>query len=184
MQDFIIDLNIDSSKFKDIGRSWKKVEKAIERGIADGEAEFIVRLKQKIIENLGHYGLDTGNLVNSIVLEQVSGGVAIKCNSEYAAFVEYGTGIIGQQNPHPNPKITWIYRSGKNSAEHEGWYYPTTPDDPNPYKHTFNGQLYAYTKGQVSRPFMYTSWLWGTRAAKNIINKHIRRQIKNAIGGM
>lgn len=180
--EFLIDLDIDTTKFLDIGKDWKKMEVAILKGIEMGEAEFIVRLRDKILQNLTKYGLGNSELARNITLEQRNDGVAITMGSaDYAVFIEYGTGIVGAENPHPHPKMTWIYSSGANSNGHEGWFYPTIPSDPNPYKHEFNGQLYGFTKGQRSRPFMYESWLWGARSAKNIINKNIRRELKKVI---
>lgn len=180
--DFLIDLDVDTTKFFEISDEWEKIEKAIIKGIELGEAEFIIRLRDKVLQNLTKYGLGSSELAHNITLEKRNDGIAITMgDADYAIFVEYGTGIIGAENPHPNPKITWIYSSGENSNGHEGWFYPTIPTDPNPYKHEFNGQLYAFTKGQKSRPFMYESWLWGTRSAKNIINKNIRREVKKVI---
>lgn len=180
--DFNINLDIDTTKFFTVGEQWKKIEGAIEKGIELGKQEFIVRLNDKILQNLTKYGLGNSELARSITLVKTTDGVAITMGSaHYAIFIEYGTGIVGSQNPHPHPKMSWIYSSGNNSSGHEGWFYPTVPSDPNPYKHTYNGQLYGFTKGQASRPFMYESWLWGTRSAKNIINKNIRRELKKVI---
>ena len=156
--DFLIDLDVDTTKFFEISDAWEKIEKAIIKGIELGEAEFIIRLRDKVLQNLTKYGLGSSELAHNITLEKKSDGIAITMgDADYAIFVEYGTGIIGAENPHPNPKITWIYSSGENSNGH------------------------AFTKGQKSRPFMYESWLWGTRSAKNIINKNIRREVKKVI---
>lgn len=179
---FEINLDIDNTKFFDVGKDWDKIQSAILKGIELGEQEFIIRLKDKVLQNLIKYGLGSSELARNITLVKTDSGVAITMGSaSYAMFVEYGTGVVGAANPHPHPKVSWIYSSGQNSNGHEGWFYPTVPSDPNPYKHTYNGQLYGFTKGQASRPFMYESWLWGTRSAKNIINKHIRRELKKVI---
>lgn len=183
--DFYIDLDIDTEKFFSVGNDIERLANAIDIGIKQGENEFIARLRDKILENLILYGLADSNIAQNITLTPYTGGVSITCgaSSGYAMFVEYGTGLVGKNNPHPKPANGWIYQSGDNSSTHEGWFYPTTIDDPNPYKHTYNGQLYGFTKGMASRPFMYKSWLWGVRSAKNIINKNIRNQIKMVTGG-
>jgi len=74
-------------------------------------------------------------------------------NCPYAAYVEFGTGVVGKGSPHP--KFPWAYDI--NNHGEDGWWYPTDETDPNPHKHTYNGQLYAWTKGMPSRPFMYNT---------------------------
>jgi hypothetical protein len=55
---------------------------------------------------------------------------------------EYGTGIVGQQNPRVN---AWSYNvKGRQS----GWWYPTDDSDPNPHKwRDKDGNLHAWTRG-------------------------------------
>jgi hypothetical protein len=45
----------------------------------------------------------------------------IRVNSDYAIFVEYGTGIVGAANPHPNPALGWTYDF--NGHGEKGWNY-------------------------------------------------------------
>ena len=61
----------------------------------------------------------------------------------YAAFVEYGTGIVGQSLPHPNPQ-EWEYDINNHGLN--GWIY-------------YNGRdgKFHWTKGFKSRPFMYNT---------------------------
>lgn len=78
-----------------------------------------------------------------------------------AQFVEYGTGIEGLNNPHPEPADDWVYDS--HSHGESGWIY-------------FNQKLgrMAWTKGLVGRRFMYRARLWARSQATKIINKHLR----------
>jgi hypothetical protein len=79
----------------------------------------------------------------------------VKVTSDHAAFVEFGTGVVGQAMPHPNgeclSKASWSYASGAHIFTTKdgvpGWYYPT--DDGG----------YRFTSGQESRPFMYETAL-------------------------
>lgn len=172
---FTININLDNMTkgIKDI----KKIERAITRGVELGIDELCNRLKSKMIEYLVLYGLGDSNLVNEILVLKTKNGVVLTAGADYAMFVEYGTGIVGATNPHPHP---WAYDI--NGHGDNGWYYPTTDDDPNPNKHVYNGQLYAWTKGMPSRPFMYKAWLWGTRSATQIIKKNINNQLKKVSG--
>lgn len=79
----------------------------------------------------------------------------VKVASDHVAFVEFGTGVVGQNNSHKNgeylSKAAWSYASGtkifttKNGKV--GWIYPT--DDGG----------FRFTEGMKSRPFMYETAL-------------------------
>lgn len=82
-----------------------------------------------------------------------SGGVwAVVANSEHAAFVEFGTGVIGKANPYKGtlPEgVDWQYASGKTIRQladgRYGWFYQGK-----------DGNWY-FTEGMPSRPFMYNT---------------------------
>lgn len=99
----------------------------------------------------------TSELIQSIHSEYVGsvkgGGIwAVVAGTDHAAFVEFGTGIVGQQSPYEGklPEgVTWQYASGKTIRQladgRYGWFYP---DD--------EGNWY-FTEGMPSRPFMYNT---------------------------
>lgn len=93
-----------------------------------------------------HSAVYTGELLNSISLEP---GAAITNGSkwiiytgcEWAPYVEFGTGIVGSESPHPSTSIAnWKY--DVNGHGDKGWHY---------YK---DGEWH-WTKGMPSRPFMF-----------------------------
>lgn len=96
----------------------------------------------------------TGELLSSIQKRQVSSGKGtavffVVTDSDHAAFVEFGTGQMGQEMPYPYPLpegVTWDYNTGKTIFEvspgQYGWFYQR------------DGQWY-FTQGMPSRPFMY-----------------------------
>lgn len=100
----------------------------------------------------------TGELLNSIHVkeEETGDGKAVFCivtDSEHAAFVEFGTGQLGQEAPYPYPLpdgVEWNYNTGQTIFEispgEYGWFY---------YR---DGQWY-FTQGMPSRPFMYETSL-------------------------
>lgn len=81
------------------------------------------------------------------------GGVwAIVAGSKHAAFVEFGTGVIGKANPYKGtlPEgVDWQYASGKTIRQladgRYGWFYKGK-----------DGNWY-FTEGMPSRPFMYNT---------------------------
>lgn len=80
----------------------------------------------------------------------------------HAFYVEYGTGIWGQLNPHPEAaQAGWEYDVNGHGAQ--GWYYDATTDGDN----VFSGQnKYRWTRGMVSRPYMYNTFIWLQEAAE------------------
>lgn len=105
------------------------------------EGVYIGRVK--VAENNAIY---TGELVASIKNEyggSVPNGALyyVYTDCEWAAFVEFGVGMIGANNPHPDTKLTnWKYDVNGHGAD--GWYYQK------------DGEWY-WTKGFESSPFMY-----------------------------
>lgn len=104
-----------------------------------------VEIAQVFILDLG--AVDTGELFDSMVAK--SGNSSLQNGStwyvysdcKYATYVEFGTGIVGAQNPH-KPLPDFPYEYDYNHHGESGWVY---------YK---NGRFYR-TKGFKSRPFMY-----------------------------
>ena len=70
----------------------------------------------------------------------------------YAMFVEFGTGIIGKENPHPlKDKVGYEYDA--NHHGHRGWWYPA----PWGTNQADDGAMLAWTEGMPARPFMYNT---------------------------
>lgn len=86
--------------------------------------------------------LDSGELMNNID-SQYRGNVGIVvADSKHAAFVEFGTGIVGADNPHPEVAIAgWRYDTNEHGVL--GWWYEGK-----------DGKA-KWTKGMPSRPYMY-----------------------------
>ena len=89
--------------------------------------------------------IDTGKLLGSIggYFDLKSGVGIIKADTPYAIYVEFGTGVVGSQSPHPNPS-GYVY--DMNNHGDKGWFYY---DDG-------SGE-FRWTKGFKSRPFMYNT---------------------------
>lgn len=91
--------------------------------------------------------VDTGELSDSIdgyYSENTHTGF-IYAGAPYAIYVEYGTGIVGSHAQHPGGEgwdVGWSY--DVNGHGEAGWSYISDRD----------GKLH-WTKGMVSRPFMY-----------------------------
>ena len=79
----------------------------------------------------------------------------VRVTSDHVAFVEFGTGVVGQMNPHANgeylAKAAWQYATGAKIFTTKdgrvGWIYPTKDGG------------FRFTDGMASRPFMYETAL-------------------------
>ena len=134
----------------------KEIERAIKE-VNQFKKEFLEKCNL-LIEALTDYGVDvaklkvkeldavyTGELMNSIegyYSPTYNVGI-IKAGAYYAAYVEFGTGVVGKGAAHPNPQ-GWQY--DVNNHGDEGWVYY---DD-------YSGK-FRWTKGFKSRPFMYNT---------------------------
>lgn len=107
----------------------------------------------------------TGELIGSIHSEDKGSGVwAVVAESDHAAFVEFGTGQVGEESPYPYEfpsGITWDYNSGQtirqalSDIEINGSVFVKTGE----YYWSYigkDGKLHI-TKGMPSRPFMYNT---------------------------
>lgn len=110
------------------------------RRLAD---EGVVLAKMKITQ---FPAIDSGELLNSIMNEPgavLTNGAKwiIYTGCEHAKYVEFGFGLRGQENPHPDPSLTnWKYDvQGHGPA---GWWY-------------FKNGEWHWSGGQPSKPFMY-----------------------------
>ena len=135
-------------------------EKDIDRAITEVtqfKNELLEKCKQ-LVEALTEHGAEvarlqvrkldavySGELMNSIdgYYSSNSNVGIIRAGAYYAAYVEFGTGVVGSRAPHPDPQ-NWQY--DVNQHGDKGWVYY---DDE-------NGQ-FRWTKGFKSRPFMYNT---------------------------
>ena len=145
---------------------------SLENGIKELEA-YKNRIQEKtslLVQKLTDYGaeivrikiVNMGAYYSGELLSGVSGYYSpilnagfVKVTSDHVAFVEFGTGVKGQNNPHKNgeylSKAAWSYASGAKIFTTQdgrvGWIYPT--DDGG----------FRFTEGMESRPFMYETAL-------------------------
>lgn len=95
------------------------------------------------VQNLGAFY--TGELEASIggYFSPSLGVGIIYAGSFYALWVEFGTGLVGQQSPHPEAgALGYVY--DVNSHGSDGWTYFNERDGK-----------YHFTTGMPSRPFLY-----------------------------
>lgn len=139
--------NLSAKSFRQLARNIRDYRKSLQ----DKCEEFAYRMAEEgvAIAQLKILGFDavmTGELLDSMNLEAgdiVSNGATyyVYTDCDWASFVEFGTGVTGSQNPHPETGLAnWKY--DVNNHGESGWWY-------------FNDGEWHWTKGMPSRPFMY-----------------------------
>ena len=137
-----------------------KYQEAYSKGIDNAVKYATEMMYNKVLEYC--YANGISNHIGAIKWEydDVTKNGRVYTSNEVIIFNEMGTGITGLNNPHPNPDGP--FKSWKYDVNHhgeDGWYYPTTPSDPNPYKYVKDGILYGWTKGLPSRSMFYNAFL-------------------------
>ena len=108
----------------------------------------------KIVEMGAYYSGELLSGVDGYYSATLNAGF-VKVTNDHVAFVEFGTGVKGQNSPHKNgeylSKAAWAYATGPKIFTTQdgrvGWIYPT--DDGG----------FRFTEGMQSRPFMYETAL-------------------------
>ena len=111
------------------------------------------------------HAVDTGALMASIghgAFDPSSRTGIVYAGGYYAFFVEFGTGIVGKDNPHPGLSDGTVGKfavlgangsvyTGYDTNHHgtEGWWYRPV-----------GSNKYEWTKGMKARPFMYNTYLY------------------------
>lgn len=101
--------------------------------------------------------VDTGELVGSIKGEADGNEGVIRADCGHAAYVEFGTGVVGARNPHP---VGWAY--DVNGHGDAGWMYPG--DDGH----------YHWTKGMPARPYMYDTAQMMAQAVPDVVAEELQ----------
>lgn len=156
-------------KFTDELRS--KMNELARRLTDEGKAIAEVRV-------VAHGAFQSAELLSSIdgyYDENTHTGI-VMAGAPHAFFVEYGTGIVGAGNAHPEVTGDWNPGAVGNYTKYDtnghgqagwwykspyGWYIPKNGD----------GSAYAWTKGMPSRPFMYETFKQLERLSVDIYNE-------------
>lgn len=111
--------------------------------------------------------VDTGELEGSIYgyFDPESRIGYVIAGAPYAFYVEYGTGPVGEANPHPEAaQAGWQYAIGEHIKQGPGglgWWYDKSSNGV-----TGGEGNYRWTHGQPARPFMYNTMVWLEEAAE------------------
>ena len=157
MKEIYVDLNQANSIKKAIKelQKYKKDIEAKSRILVQRLTDYGADVARIKIVNMGAYY--SGELLSGVegYYSATLNAGFIKVTSDHVAFVEFGTGVVGQNSPHKNgeylAQAAWSYASGAKIFTTKdgrvGWIYPTDDGE------------FRFTEGMVSRPFMYETAL-------------------------
>ena len=114
--------------------------------------------------------VDEGNLKESIHMDYKKTKTLMQgrvyTNTEYAPYVEFGTGVKGNGTyPHKIKGLNLTYAD-------KGWCYWDEKENK-----------YIYTKGQVAQPFMYKSMKRSKKQIKDIMSTGVKETLRDICKG-
>ena len=155
------EIKIDLNEKGSLGKALRKL-RAYKRRVEQKTSLLVQKLTDYGAEVVRIKIVNMGAYYSGELLSGVSGYYSpslnagfVKVASDHVAFVEFGTGVTGQNSPHKNGEYlslaAWEYASGTKIFTTKdgrvGWIYPT--DDGG----------FRFTEGMKSRPFMYETAL-------------------------
>lgn len=154
-----INMTLSSKSIEDAIKELEKYKNSLEykaRLLAETLAKRGVEVARVKVSDFD--AILSGELIGSIhdeYVESIPNGAifAVKCDSKHAAYVEFGTGQRGSENPaqHLPDGVDWEYNIGQTIKQKPDgthyWFYPGK-----------DGKWH-YTEGMPSRPFMYETWV-------------------------
>ena len=111
-----------TSNIDEVIKAFQKEEMAISKGAING----VKKITQDAYEELQKQCIDANlsNHIGNIEVKypEANNGIGeISTNDQVIVFNEYGTGVVGKDNPHPALE-GWEY--DVNNHGEEGWIYP------------------------------------------------------------
>lgn len=128
---------IDSLDFASFAAAAAELDGIADR-LGDAVSDGCARLAEIAADTaMEHVKVDTGNLKSSISWRRTEDGAEVSCSAPYAAFVEFGTGIVGAGSPLSGTAQAAMSRAGyvPDGMGHgdEGWTYEKDGE----FRHTY-----------------------------------------------
>jgi len=172
----MFEIDID---MRHIEKTLKKIDhmsEAYDDAIADSLNELADIASAKMSQLATAYGINESALHKDTMYTDVSElRVEVGYDSEYADYVEFGTGIRGENSPHPE-------------ADNEGWEYNVkghirawsfSADEMNEgnigYVTPSSSGKRMWTKGMPSRPVVYMTQKYMKLRITKVMRKHLRK---------
>lgn len=152
-----VELDLDINDVYKTVRKFNILTDRIEDEIMYGLDVASIKITQKLESLLDKY--DVPALKKDILIEDFGTGFSISVVGDGAIFVEYGTGIVGKNSPHPVP---WEYDINEHGDK--GWVYQDEDG-------------WHWTKGMASKPYFWElqKWIRSYGIIKRCINARLKK---------
>ena len=150
---------------KSIDRAIREIE-TVKRQLTDGINSLMKTLTEQgeeiaKMQVVSMGAVDSGELERSIhgFFDPQTRIGYVTAGANHAVFVEFGTGIVGESEPHPaSGEARWTYDVNEHGLA--GWVYRKGGDN------VFSGTGgFFWTQGYIARPFMYNTLQWLAESA-------------------
>jgi hypothetical protein len=150
------------------------IEDALDKAIDDLATKASIRAQFEYSK----MNLAGSDVASKFKVKRSTYGFVIYNTSDHSDFVEFGTGIVGANSPHPESSENgWVYDS--NGHGEKGWIFPLSSSDIAKYtgvvRYTKSGMAYVRTRGMISRPVMYNVYKYLNRYGIATIEKYLRK---------
>lgn len=145
-----INIELDDVAISNLAKDIDELSNILKSGEVTTEIANVVfdKVKKNTVD------ADVSNSTKKIIKKKIA---TISQSDKQAVYYEYGTGYIGEANPHPESGVSrWDYDINKHGSR--GWYYY---DKDNNVK---------WTNGQIAHMQMYKSIQDIGKDALNIVN--------------
>lgn len=121
-------------------------------------------IAQNIVKRVSEIGLQDNHKSTELLPVVTTGGKVtggIHTTDEIDTYREYGTGIVGSNNPHPDVMSGWIY--DVNNHGEKGWKYPK------------GDGTYGWTRGIPASRKFYNAMIKMEEAFPSIAQEEFRK---------
>ena len=144
------------------------------------KSDLMIQESARTLVPFRHGGLSRSILIKETV-DKTQGKVTgtVYTNLDYAQYVEFGTGPVGQENhdgisPHVTPRYSqkgWMIPAQHIDAS-DADYYGFKPAIK-------NGEIIGYyTKGQAAKPFLYPAIKDNEKHVKRVMRTYVSKKLK------
>jgi len=142
------------------------LDRKVKRAMQNALDEIGDKMQVRFTQEMASFGLGDSLLLATVSIKRYGQRITLTVAGEHMMYVEFGTGIVGQQSPHPAPLFMggdWAYDI--NDHGDAGWVYYD------------EAGAKRWTKGAKAKPVLYNTWRYARRIQKRIFNKHLGKVI-------
>ena len=155
-----LSLSLSSQSINEMIKKIQNIQDSVENAKIEAVQEVLEGAKEEVISRTPY---DTGASASSTTYTIGATKATLQQSGDHVAYNEFGTGIVGSSNPHPNMPNGWTYSS-------KIWGFENT----NPSSRWYGVH---FTAGQPAHAQMYH----GSQYIRNNITKIMKQKVSGAL---